>query len=155
MRSKHSLKPWTRRRICGACRPCSHTRSTTCTRSAAARTQAVAAPGGFSLAGHPRADYNGVYRQVGTHEGWPHFENEGRMRLYRYQAWEHWWLDSDFSPEDDSNNGGDIESKGGAISVGAQVWQSFVRSEDELSGFTFTVTALQAYRLFSVCDEEK
>ena len=54
-----------------------------------------------------------------------------------------------------SNNGGDIESKGGTISVGAQVWQSFVRSEDELSGFTFTVTALQAYRLFSVCDEEK
>ena len=109
-----------------------------------ARAQAAAAPGGFSLAGHPRANYNGVYRQVGTHQGWPRFENENRMYLFRYQAWEQWWLDNNFSPEEASNSGGYIVSKGSAIPTGAQVWQSFAGLEDDWSDFTFTVTALQA-----------
>ena len=93
----------------------------------------------FALEGHPTAAYNGTYRPRGQHEGWPRFENEHGMHLYRYRPDEEWFLGAAFTPES-ANCVGYIAAAEGPIPTGAQRWQCAVIGEWEER--TVTVTAL-------------
>ena len=86
------------------------------------------------------AAFNGTYRPRGQHEGWPRFENEQGMHLYRYRPNEQWFLESDFSPDDSALAGGSISAAEGPIPTGAQRWQCDVNGE--WAERTVTVTAL-------------
>ena len=77
--------------------------------------------------------YNGVYRRVGEelHGGFPRYEHASSgMHLYRYQAYEEWFLEPEFRPDRD-NNAGNIGSAGGEVPVGAQAWQCWVNGKFE------------------------
>jgi hypothetical protein len=101
----------------------------------------------FALEGHPTAAFNGTYRPRGQHEGWPRFENEHGMHLFRLYGVakippvQEWYLDSDFSPDESSCAGGMIAAAEGPIPTGAQQWTC----PDDGVGWeerTVTVTAL-------------
>jgi len=93
----------------------------------------------FALEGHPIAAYNGTYRPRGQHEGWPRFENEHGMHLFRYQPRERWFLNSAFTPERDGA-AGYIAAAEGPIPTGAQRW--LCGDGSEFHERTVTVTAL-------------
>ena len=98
-------------------------------RAAQAQAERLGAGGALQLEGHPQLACNGVYRRVGQelHRGFPRYEHASSgMQLYRYQANEQWFLDSDFSPDKD-DSAGYIVSAGGEVPVGSQAWQSFER----------------------------
>jgi hypothetical protein len=91
------------------------------------------------------AAYNGTYRPRGQHEGWPRFENERGMHLYRYRPDEEWFLRNAFTPES-ADCAGYIAAAEGPIPTGAQQWQIGPLAHKSGSGKweprTVTVTAL-------------
>ena len=93
----------------------------------------------FAVEGHPTAACNGTYRPRGLHEGWPRFENEHGMHLFRRRPTERWFLSTAFTPESDAC-AGYIAAAEGPISTGAQRWRCWVsgKMEDQ----TLTVRAL-------------
>ena len=93
----------------------------------------------FALEGHPTAAFNGTYRPRGQHEGWPRFENERGMHLFRYRLDEEWFLSSAFTPESAVCTGY-IAAAEGPIPTGAQRWQCHANGKWEPR--TVTVTAL-------------
>ena len=99
----------------------------------------------FAVEGHPSAAYNGTYRPRGQHEGWPRFENEQGMHLFRYRPGERWYLSDAFTPEI-AACAGKIAAAEGPIPTGAQRWQIGPSAHKSGSGQweerTVTVTAL-------------
>ena len=94
----------------------------------------------FAVEGHPTAACNGTYRPRGQHEGWPRFENEQGMHLFRRRPSEKWQLSRPaFTPERSACLGS-IEAAEGPIPTGAQRWQCAVNGKHESR--TVTVTAL-------------
>ena len=93
----------------------------------------------FAVEGHPLAAYNGTYRPRGQHEGWPRFENEQGMHLFRYRPYEQWLLDSAFTPES-AACWGYIAAAEGPIPTGAQRWMCYANGKWKPR--TVTVTAL-------------
>ena len=93
----------------------------------------------FAVEGHPTAAFNGTYRPRGQHEGWPRFENERGMHLFRRRPNEQWLLSISFTPESDACHGA-IAAAEGPIPTGAQQWQCAVSGKMEPR--TVTVTAL-------------
>ena len=93
----------------------------------------------FAVEGHPTAAFNGTYRRRGQHEGWPRFENEHGLHLYRRRPNEEWFLSNAFTPESDACAGA-IAAAEGPIPTGAQRWRCVVNGEWEER--TVTVTAL-------------
>ena len=101
---------------------------------------AVVQAAAFAVEGHPTAAFNGTYRPRGQHEGWPRFENEQGMHLYRYRPDERWLLNPAFTPES-AACAGNIAAAEGPIPTGAQRWQC----PDDGDGWEerkLTVTAL-------------
>ena len=97
-------------------------------RAALAQAERLGAGGALQLEGHPTPAFNGMYRRVGQelHGGFPRYEHASSGRqLYRYQAYEEWFLDSDYSPEDTAVAGGKIASARGEVPLGAQTWQCY------------------------------
>eukprot|EP01046_Picozoa_sp_COSAG06_P064702 COSAG06_NODE_15577_length_1060_cov_16.219563_2_plen_170_part_01 len=47
-------------------------------------------PLGFALEGHPDANFNGAYRKVSEHKGWPVLRNGAGMFCYRYEPTDRW-----------------------------------------------------------------
>ena len=94
----------------------------------------------FAVEGHPLATYNGTYRPRGQHEGWPRFENEHGMHLFRYRPDEEWHLSNAFTPERDGA-AGYIAAAEGPIPTGAQRWQCAMGGT-KWEERTVTVTAL-------------
>ena len=82
---------------------------------------AVVQAAAFAVEGHPQAFCNGSYRPRGQHEGWPRFENEQGMHLFRYRPDEQWFLETAFTPESDAC-AGYIATAEGPIPTGAQRW---------------------------------
>lgn len=78
--------------------------------------------------------YNGLYRRVGQelHLGFPRYEHadDGMRQLYRYQAEERWQVSPEFTPDKDACTGA-IASARGAVPVGAQAWQCYVKGKFE------------------------
>ena len=69
-------------------------------------------------------EYNGVYRRVGQelHGGFPRYEHASSgVHLYRYQAYEKWFVRADFTPDIDRNMGS-IVSNAGEVPTGRQTW---------------------------------
>ena len=93
----------------------------------------------FAVEGHPTAACNGTYRPRGQHEGWPRFENEQGMHLYRYRPSEQWLLNNAFTPERNACTGY-IAAAEGLIPTGAQRWRCHANGKWEER--TVTVTAL-------------
>jgi hypothetical protein len=94
----------------------------------------------FALEGHPTAACNGTYRPRGQHEGWPRFENEQGMHLYRYRPNEQWLLSHAFEPEKPYGLG-NIKATAGPIPTGAQQWNCWDNARWDQER-TVTVTAL-------------
>ena len=92
----------------------------------------------FALEGHPMPAFNGTYHPRGQHEGWPRFENEHGMHLFRYKPKERWHLRGSFSLSDVCS--GYIAAAEGPIPTGAQRWRCNVDGKWE--DRTVTVTAL-------------
>ena len=95
----------------------------------------------FAVEGHPAAAFNGTYRPRGQHEGWPRFENEQGMHLYRYRPKERWLLSPAFRPESGAGNGY-IRAAEGPIPTGAQRWMCWDGRGSGHEPCTVTVTAL-------------
>jgi hypothetical protein len=93
----------------------------------------------FALEGHPMAAFNGTYRPRGQHEGWPRFENEHGIHLFRYRPNEQWLLATAFRPQS-GTSAGSIAAAEGPIPTGAQRWRCWVNGKHEPR--TVTVTAL-------------
>jgi hypothetical protein len=100
---------------------------------------AVVQAAAFAVEGHPAGPINGTYRPRGQHEGWPRFENERGMHLYRYRPGERWFLGNAFTPEK-SGCHGYIAAVEGPIPTGVQRWMCWVNGKH--GPRTVTVTAL-------------
>jgi hypothetical protein len=56
-------------------------------------------PLGFALEGHPTPAYNGAYRKVSEHKGWPVLSNGAGMFCYRYEPTDQWFLNTVNTPD--------------------------------------------------------
>ena len=77
---------------------------------------------GFALEGHPLPDFNGAYRKVSEHKGWPVLRNGAGMFCYRYEPYDQWYLNVEHTPDSDTRNSW-IESAEGPLPSGAQTWR--------------------------------
>jgi hypothetical protein len=82
-------------------------------------------PLGFALEGHPTPSYNGAYRKVSEHKGWPVLRNGAGMFCYYYEPLDKWFLWSEHTPDSDTCNSY-IVSAEGPLPIGAQTWQCAV-----------------------------
>ena len=76
---------------------------------------------GFTLEGHPDADFNGAYRKVSEHKGWPVLRNGAGRFCYRYEPTDDWFLWKEHTPDSDIRNSW-IASAEGPLPIGAQTW---------------------------------
>ena len=98
-----------------------------------------AQPLGFVLEGHPLPAYNGAYRKVSEHKGWPVLRNGAGMFCYRYEPKDQWFLRTEHTP--DSNlSSSYIASAEGPLPIGAQTWQCDV--DVEWGDHSLSVTVL-------------
>ena len=100
---------------------------------AQAQAERLGAGGALQLEGHPVPTFNGVYRWVGQelHGGFPQYEHASSgMQLYRYQADEEWYVNTEFTP-DENDSEGYIGSAAGEVPVGAQAWRCYVNGKWE------------------------
>ena len=67
-------------------------------------------------------DFNGAYRKVSEHKGWPVLRNGAGRFCYRYEPLDKWHLSGEHSP-DSSDNFSNIVSAEGPLPIGAQTWQ--------------------------------
>jgi hypothetical protein len=77
---------------------------------------------GFALEGHPLPGYNGAYRKVSEHKGWPVLRNGAGMFCYRYEPTDDWHLNDKHAPDSDACFSY-IKSAEGPLPIGAQTWQ--------------------------------
>ena len=84
-----------------------------------------AQPLGFALEGHPTPAYNGAYRKVSEHKGWPVLRNGAGMFCYRYEPRDKWFLCRQHTPDKGTANSY-IASAEGPLPIGAQTWQCHV-----------------------------
>ena len=56
-------------------------------------------PLGFALEGHPTPAYNGAYRKVSEHKGWPVLRNGAGMFCYRHEPKDQWFLRDAHTPD--------------------------------------------------------
>jgi hypothetical protein len=101
---------------------------------------------GFALEGHPDADFNGAYRKVSEHKGWPVLRNGAGMFCYRREPTDRWRLSDKHTPDESACNSY-INSVEGPLPVGTQTWNvsPAVVGKPKGSGFVdipFTVTVL-------------
>ena len=82
-------------------------------------------PLGFALEGHPTSAYNGAYRKVSEHKGWPVLRNGAGMFCYRSEPLDRWFLNTENAP-DSGNAISHIASAEGPLPIGAQTWQCYV-----------------------------
>eukprot|EP01046_Picozoa_sp_COSAG06_P050747 COSAG06_NODE_8112_length_2270_cov_15.704744_1_plen_136_part_10 len=82
-------------------------------------------PLGFALEGHPDANFNGAYRKVSEHKGWPVLRNGAGMFCYRYEPLNKWFLRAKHLPDSDGCTSS-IVSAEGPLPSGAQTWQGWV-----------------------------
>ena len=110
-----------------------------------------AQPLGFALEGHPRPAFNGAYRKVSEHKGWPVLRNGAGMFCYRYEPRDAWYLYDEHAPDiDDAISY--IKSAEGPLPIGAQTWQCLV--DDEWADRSLSVTVLvrlDTYCVISCC----
>jgi hypothetical protein len=85
-------------------------------------------PLGFALEGHPTSAYNGAYRKVSEHKGWPVLRNGAGMFCYRYETTDKWLLSPEHTP-DKSAAFSHIDAAEGPLPIGAQTWQCVVDGE--------------------------
>ena len=84
-----------------------------------------AQPLGFALKGHPLPAYNGAYRKVSEHKGWPVLRNGAGMFCYRYEPVDKWDLSPEHTPDSHLCKSF-IASAEGPLPIGAQTWQCTV-----------------------------
>ena len=82
-------------------------------------------PLGFALEGHPTPGYNGAYRKVSEHKGWPVLRNGAGRFCYRYEPRDEWLLRYKHTPDSDASNSY-ITSAEGPLPIGAQTWQCYI-----------------------------
>ena len=78
---------------------------------------------GFLLQGHP-GSYNGVYRKVSEHNGWPVLQNAEGRYCYRFQLSDAWFLEAKFTPEIDRHHARIVSSEG-PLPSGDQTWEQW------------------------------
>jgi hypothetical protein len=106
----------------------------------------------------PDKEYNGDYRQVGEHDGFPRYSNGSGMHLYRCQEYEQWVFHDHFGAVDECDTpyglsplGSDghtygpymsIEARQGPVPTGAREWWLEAREEREFvhGGMKWRVT---------------
>eukprot|EP01046_Picozoa_sp_COSAG06_P051293 COSAG06_NODE_8339_length_2199_cov_5.181429_1_plen_83_part_10 len=79
-------------------------------------------PLGFALEGHPTPAFNGAYRKVSEHKGWPVLRNGAGMFCYHYEPLDKWVLRDKHAP-DKADAASNIASAEGPLPIGAQTWQ--------------------------------
>ena len=82
-------------------------------------------PLGFALEGHPTPAYNGAYRKVSEHKGWPVLRNGAGKFCYRREPTDSWYLSDKHRPDESACNSS-IVSAEGPLPIGAQTWQCYV-----------------------------
>eukprot|EP01046_Picozoa_sp_COSAG06_P044037 COSAG06_NODE_5868_length_3236_cov_24.093720_2_plen_98_part_00 len=87
--------------------------------------------------------YNGAYRKVSEHKGWPVLRNGAGMFCYRYEPLDRWFLRDEHTPDKNTGNSY-IVSAEGPLPIGAQTWQvgPSTLGTTGWEGRTFTVTVL-------------
>ena len=98
-----------------------------------------AQPLGFALEGHPTPAFNGAYRKVSEHKGWPVLRNGAGRFCYRYEPDDRWFL-SNVNTPDDSACTSNIASSEGPLPIGAQTWQCW--DDGKWVGRSLSVTVL-------------
>jgi hypothetical protein len=83
---------------------------------------------GFALEGHPRPAYNGTYRKVSEHKGWPVLRNGAGKFCYRREPTDKWVLWKEHTPDSAICNSW-IASAEGPLPSGAQTWKCNVDGE--------------------------
>ena len=97
-----------------------------------------AQPLGFALEGHPTPAYNGAYRKVSEHKGWPVLRNGAGMFCYRYEPRDEWFLWRKHTPDSNTCISA-IASAEGPLPIGAQTWQCYVDGKWVESSLSVTV----------------
>ena len=85
-------------------------------------------PLGFALEGHPTSAFNGAYRKVSEHKGWPVLCNGAGVFCYRYEPDDQWFLSHEHTPDDNACLSW-IKSAEGPLPIGAQTWRCYVDGE--------------------------
>eukprot|EP01046_Picozoa_sp_COSAG06_P040264 COSAG06_NODE_4852_length_3906_cov_4.946677_5_plen_202_part_00 len=80
---------------------------------------------GFALEGHPTPAYNGAYRKVSEHKGWPVLRNGAGKFCYRYEPQDKWLLSPEHTPGKSACYSW-IVSTEGPLPIGAQTWRCWV-----------------------------
>ena len=80
---------------------------------------------GVAIEGNVQTAYNGVYRHVSEHRGWPVLQNEDGRYLYRHEETGQWFLRKKHTP-DEIRCASSIEAKDGPLPTGAQTWRCWV-----------------------------
>ena len=107
--------------------------------SAAAREQLAGVC--VLLEGHPGAAYwNGVYRQVSEHKGWPVLQNKEGKHCFRCVGADSWNVSHKHTP-DATNCAASIVAKGGLLPTGEQTWAVWVDGKFEDQIMTATLVA--------------
>jgi hypothetical protein len=95
-------------------------------------------PLGFALEGHPTPAFNGAYRKVSEHKGWPVLRNGAGMFCYRYEPYDQWLLNTEHTPDSEACASG-IVSVEGPLPSGAQTWRCYVDGKWVESSLSVTV----------------
>eukprot|EP01046_Picozoa_sp_COSAG06_P070408 COSAG06_NODE_19684_length_827_cov_0.556319_1_plen_93_part_10 len=74
--------------------------------------------------GHPELSFNGLYRKVSEHKGWPVLKNASDKYCYYFEPLSRWYLSNVLSPEEASSRSY-IGSKEGPLPSGSQTWRDF------------------------------
>ena len=85
-------------------------------------------PLGFALEGHPTPAFNGAYRKVSEHKGWPVLRNGAGKFCYYYEPDDQWFLRAEHIPDSDASISW-VASAEGPLPIGAQTWQCRVDGE--------------------------
>ena len=80
---------------------------------------------GFSLEGNPTLAYNGVYRKVSEHKGWPVLQNGAGKFCYYYELTDKWYINATHTPDSATCNS-NILSVEGPLPIGGQTWHVYV-----------------------------
>ena len=91
-----------------------------------------------SVAGHPRAAFNGVYTHDSTHKGWPVLKNVKGVYCYRHEATEVWQLRQEFWP-DEAASFANVTAPEGPLPLGARTWDCSVDNSWERHTVTVTI----------------
>ena len=79
----------------------------------------TAQPLGFALEGHPTPAFNGAYRKVSEHKGWPVLKNANGRYCYRHTPTDQWRLSDDRDDVTQALCMASIVAKEGPLPVGA------------------------------------